>query len=130
MVPAYFDEQGRPKVKIEVSGLWKRGFIDALFDTGHSGELSLPVSILIEIGAPVKGVQLVEYADGRKAYELVFPVLVFIEGEQRTVSATLTGSSQPIAGTQLFNNHKVLIDFIRKQLVIVNDNDASMQGNP
>jgi len=76
---AYFDaKDGNPKVVIEIKGT-KKGVkkqIAALFDTGHSGSLSLPVVDLIEIGAKLSTVGPVEFGDGFSRPQLYFSVKV------------------------------------------------------
>lgn len=114
----YFDEKGRPRIRLRVGGRKLVGTIDALFDTGCSGYLALPVSAAIPLGIELAGVQPVQYADGRIVNELVFWVLIEIDGEKRIIPATLTWGNEALAGISLFRDYFVKIDFKNKKIEI------------
>lgn len=119
---AYFDaKDGNPKVFIEIKGT-KKGVIKqiaALFDTGHSGSLSLPVVDLVEIGAKLSTVGPVEFGDGLSKPQLFFSVKVTVDGIEREVDAMLIENyeaTEAIAGLELFSSHIALINFKKKEI--------------
>lgn len=121
----YFDaKDNNPKVIIEISGT-KDGVkkqIAALFDTGHSGSLSLPIVDLIEIGAKLSSIGEAELADGYKKPLLYFSVKVFMDGEEKEVEASLIDNpetTEAIVGLELFAPYAAAIDFKNKVLKFV-----------
>ena len=89
------------------------------FDTGCSGYLVIPISIAVQLGLELIGVQPVEYADGRITNELVFKVLARINNDLKAVPSTLTGSSQALVGISLFRDYSIKIDFKNKNIEIL-----------
>lgn len=125
----YFDaNDGNPKVVIEISGT-KENFkkqIVALFDTGHSGSLSLPAIDLIEIGAKLSLTGEAELADGYKRPILYFSVKVIIDGVEKEVQASLIdnpNSTEAAVGLELFSPYIAVVDFKNKVLKFVKDKD-------
>lgn len=114
----YFDEKGNPKIKIIIGGRKNSAEIDAIFDTGCSGYLVLPILKAIQLGLELVGVEPVKYADGRIINQFVFGVLVNIDGEQKIVPATLTWSEETLVGISLFRDYSVKIDFKNKEIEI------------
>lgn len=125
----YFDgNDGNPKIVVEVSGTrpdFKKQ-IAALFDTGHSGSLSLPILDLIEIGAKLSSVGEAELADGYKKPLLYFSVKVIIDGEEKEVEASLIDNPEAreaIVGLELFSPYVALVDFKNKVLKFVKEKE-------
>src|SRR5258708_7082368 len=106
---AYFDaKDGNPKIMLEISGTKRKHkkLIPALFDTGHSGSLSLPVLDLIEIGAKLSNIGEVEFANRNKGIVYYFAVTVCIDGKEMDVDAGMIEnpeSAEAIAGMELFS---------------------------
>ena len=118
----YFEPQdGRPRVILKIKGTQKEKQISALFDTGHSGTLSLPFLDLLEIGAELKGISGVKYADGRAGVEYLFSVKVELNGIVKEVKAALIPNpyvKESIAGVELFSPFVVLLDFKNKRVAL------------
>lgn len=118
----YFDSQdGRPRVILKIKGTQKEKTISALFDTGHSGSLSLPFLDLLEIGAELKGISRVNYADGRAGIEYLFSVSVELNGIVKETKAALIPNpyvKEAIAGVELFSPFVVLLDFKNKRIAL------------
>ncbi|MEK7534099.1 MAG: hypothetical protein AAB600_02065 [Patescibacteria group bacterium] len=124
----YFDaEDGKPKVVLSVKGTKrKEKQLTALFDTGHSGSLSLPIFDLIEIGAKLASIGRAQYADGRIGIDYLFSVKVKFNGIEKEVEASMIQNpqvTQAIAGVQLFSPFIALIDFRNKKLNLIKEND-------
>lgn len=125
----YFDAQdGNPKVLLKISGTKKRKGkeIVALFDTGHTGSLSLPVIYLIEIGAKLTAVGQVQYADGNTGTAYYFSVKVEIDNVKKEVEAAMISNpkvTEAIAGLQLFSPYVAFIDFKNQRLRFIKEED-------
>ena len=115
----YFDDKGNPRIKIIIAGRKLTSEIEAFFDTGCSGYLVLPISMAVQLGLELIGIQPTQYADGRISNELVFKVLVKTDGKVGVVPVTLTAGSQALAGIGLFGGHSVKIDFKNKEVEIL-----------
>ncbi len=107
-----------PMVEIEVEGLRGRVSIQALLDTGFSDCLCLPTDIAVELGLPLGGSNLIEYADGRQRKELYFKGQVTFVGVTQTVDIYLTDSDEPLAGMKLLQGCQVLLDIPREKVKI------------
>lgn len=116
---AYFDRQKRPKVNLAVIGRKQTVNITATLDTGFDGFLSLPINIAVSLGLELTGMVEVEYADGRTSRELVFSADVNLDGSTKNVTATLTGGSEALAGTALFNDYEVRFKFRDQKISIL-----------
>lgn len=131
----FFDpNDGNPKVEIEIcgttAGVTKK--IIALFDTGHSGTLSLPVVDLIEIGAKIRACQPVVYASGYTSVVYLFGVDVVIDGIKKEVFASMIenpNSNEAIAGLQLFSPYISLIDFKNKTILFATEEELKKFAN-
>jgi|SRR3989344_6498464 len=125
---SFFDAQdSKPKVVLTVKGTRRKTKeIIALFDTGHTGSLSLPIFDLIEIGAKMTGVGRAQYADGRVGTDYIFSVKVMFDGTEKEVEASMIQNpqvTQPIAGVALFAPFVALIDFKNKKLSLIKEED-------
>lgn len=118
----YFDQSdGNPKVVIEISGARKdyKKQVSALFDTGHSGSLSLPILDLIDIGAQLSNVGEAELANGYPTPVLYFSVTVIVDGIPKQVQASMIDnpkSTEAICGLELFSHYVALVDFKGREL--------------
>ncbi len=117
---AYFDAQdGNPKVVIGIGGTAKKPkkVVAALFDTGHTGSLSLPTLDLISIGAKLSSVSEVEYGNGYLGTVYYFSVKVIIDGVEKMIEAGMIENpkaTEAIAGLELFAPYIAIIDFKRQ----------------
>lgn len=118
---AFFDgKDNSPKVVIKVCGTNKKQKeIIALMDTGHNGSLSLPVLVLIEIGATLSSIEPIQLADNSTVLGYNFSVTVIIDRKRKKVEATLIPDpeeTEAIAGLQLFSPYVTFIDFKNKKI--------------
>ena len=122
-----FDEQnGCPRVYLKIKGTKKEKEIKALFDTGHSGSLSLPLLTLIEIGAELKGISRVSYADGNIGTVYLFSVKVEMNGIKKEVKANLIpnpSATEALVGVELFAPFVVFLDFNNKKMAIIKEGE-------
>lgn len=131
---AFFDGKDKsPKVLLRVCGTNKKEKeIIALVDTGHNGSLSLPVLVLIEIGATLSSVELIQLADNSKTLGYNFSVNVIMDGKERKVEATLIPDpeeTEAIAGLQLFNPYIAFIDFKNQRIMFATEEELERKLN-
>ncbi|MFA5072164.1 MAG: hypothetical protein WC511_07495 [Candidatus Pacearchaeota archaeon] len=125
----YFDaKDGNPKITIEIKGTRRshNKQVTALFDTGHSGSLSLPILDLIEIGAKLSNIGEAILADGYKKPQLYFSVKVIIDGIEKDVEAALIENPEAreaIVGLELFSPYIAVVDFKNKKLDFLTEED-------
>lgn len=127
----YFDaKDGNPKVVLKIEGTndGVEKEIVALFDTGHSGSLSLTTLQLIEVGAKLSSVGIATYADGNSKPCLYFKVKVTIDNIKKEVEAALIDNpeeSEAIAGLELFAPYVSLIDFKNKTIMFIKEEEIA-----
>lgn len=94
-----------------VKGLRAQAKVDAVIDTGFSGDLCLPIEVAIQLGLELCGIELYELADGAIQRANVFKAKVNWFGEGKEVEVILTESSQALIGTGMLVGKKVELDF-------------------
>lgn len=130
----YFDAaDGMVKVVLKIKGTKGAKEITALFDTGHSGTLSLPCLDLIEIGAEISGISDVIYADGRAGSEYIFRgIKVEINGTEKDMEVNMIPNpkiTRAIAGIELFSPYLVILDFDRKRVFFKTNEELKKELN-
>ncbi|OGK09244.1 hypothetical protein A2767_06905 [Candidatus Roizmanbacteria bacterium RIFCSPHIGHO2_01_FULL_35_10] len=116
---AFFDRNGRPKIRLKIKGRKQIEIVESVIDTGFDGFLSLPISIAVTLGLELAGIQKVEYADGRTSKELVFTIEVNFDGNWKKVYTTLTESYEALAGTALLNEYEVRLNFKTQKITFL-----------
>ncbi|MBI3821058.1 MAG: aspartyl protease family protein [Planctomycetes bacterium] len=99
-----------PAVDLEVAGTRGKAKVRAILDTGFTGFLCLPTEVAVQLGLELKGRDTIEYADGTQKQELYFTGKVRFKGATRTVVIFLTDSDEALAGMELLEGCRVLID--------------------
>lgn len=107
----FFDAKNHPKIRLVVGGARQTNLLEAILDTGFDGYLSLPISIAVTLGIELITIIPVEYADGRRSQELVFSVIVNLDGKEETVPTTLTAGAEALVGTSLFAGYVLKLNF-------------------
>ena len=82
--------------------------VDAVVDTGYKGFLTLPSSLVAEMGLPYRGHSEAILADGSVAEFDVYGVTVSWDGSARHVSANAADST-PLLGMSLLDGHDLSI---------------------
>ena len=82
--------------------------IDAVVDTGYNGFLTLPPSVVAELGLPYRGHSEAILADGSVAEFDVYGVTVIWDGSARHISANAADST-PLVGMSLLDRHDLSI---------------------
>ena len=82
--------------------------VDAVMDTGFNRFLTLPTSLVSELGLPFVTSGRVMLADGSEASFEVYEVTVLWDGQPRVVY-TYASDSTPLLGMLLLDNHDLSI---------------------
>ena len=82
--------------------------IEAVVDTGYNGFLTLPPSVVADLGLPYRGHSEAILADGSVAEFDVYGVTVSWDGSARYISANAADSA-PLLGMALLDGHDLSI---------------------
>ena len=83
--------------------------VQAVVDTGFSRFLTLPSSIVTELGLAFRTVDSVRLADGREVTLHLYAVTVLWDGRLRDVDAYLA-DAQPLMGMRLLDGHSLYVE--------------------
>ena len=82
--------------------------IDAVVDTGYNGFLTLPPTVVAELGLAFGGISRATLADGSVVAFDVYDVTVIWDGIARYISASAADST-PLVGMSLLDRHDLSI---------------------
>jgi clan AA aspartic protease len=105
------NELGEAIIQLAVKGLRTQAKVDAVIDTGFSGDLCLPIQVAIQIGLELCGVEFYELADGSIQRTNVFRAKVEWFEEEKEVEVILTESRSALIGTGMLIGKKLEMDF-------------------
>ena len=91
---------------------------DAVIDTGYSGYLTLPPTIVNEMGLPYAGFVHALLADGSRTPFDLYRVTVSWDGMPRQIDA-YESNSIPLVGMAMLNGHNLNIDVQRGGRVVI-----------
>ena len=83
--------------------------VNAVVDTGFTRFLTLPPTMVAELGLGFRGVNRVILADGSEATLEVYGVTVMWDGQPREIVAYLSDTT-PLIGMSLLHRHNLNID--------------------
>ena len=86
--------------------------VDAVIDTGFTGNLTLPLTIVRELELPATPRVRTTLADGRRVRFRAYTVTVLWDGRPRQISA-LQVNTTPLVGMALLEWHNLNIDVER-----------------
>ena len=92
--------------------------IEAVVDTGYSGFLTLPATLVAELGLPFAYVGWAFLANDDEVSFDVHDVTVLWDGEPRYIKADATGSA-PLVGMQLLDGHDLNVQVKRGGSVVI-----------
>jgi len=114
----YVDDQLQPKVKLKTKGMRKAVEIEAVVDTGFSGDLCLPLTVATQLGLELWGDQFAELADGSIKRDILFLGIVVWENKEKAVEISLTESEETLIGSGLLEKQRLTIDYADKVVMI------------
>ena len=83
--------------------------MDAVIDTGYSEYLTLPPTVMTELGLPFVGFMRASLADGSEVLFNLYAVTVLWDGDPMDVNA-YESNSIPLVGMALLQGHNLNID--------------------
>ena len=83
--------------------------VDAVVDTGFTRFLTLPQTMVAELGLGYRGVNRVILADGSETTLEVYSVTVLWDGQPRVVVAYASDTT-PLVGMSLLHRHNLNVD--------------------
>ncbi len=111
MIEGRINELREAVLELVVTGLRAQARVDAVIDTGFSGDLCLPIETAIQLGLELCGIEFYELADGVIQRANVFKAKVEWFSEEKEIEVILTESSQALVGTGMLVGKKVELDF-------------------
>lgn len=93
-----------PRVTLTLLGAAGRAEVEFVIDTGYTGTLTLPSSLLSVVGAALEGVRVIQLADGTQRRAPFYGVRIDWDGRLESVRATLL-DDEPLIGIGLLREH-------------------------
>lgn len=110
-----FFKFGSPMIKI----IFEDNNIVALLDTGFTGEIMLPESLISELNLKQIGVPEYIGASGEIKQTKVFKAEIQFFGKNREIDVLSTEANFSLAGMELFHNCKILIEMNRDLVEVI-----------
>lgn len=92
------------------SALGERVPLNVMVDTGFTGSLSLPMSVVSRLGLVKIGSDSVQFGDGRVLSADLYELDIEWDGIRRTVYADAFGA-ELLVGTELLRDYELLVQF-------------------
>ena len=92
--------------------------VDAVIDTGYSGSLSLPPSLVAELELPYVLSSKATLADGTEVDFSVYSVTALWDSRLRRIEADAVGSA-PLVGMSLLYTHTLNIEVVEGGRVVI-----------
>jgi len=107
-------------VRITVAGHTdQHNDVEALIDTGFTGELLLPLRLAVPLGLRLVGVSRVQLADGSISQQMLFSASIGWGSVLREVTVNVVdGTDVPLIGGGLLDGYVLHVNFEQKQLTI------------
>ncbi len=83
--------------------------LEGVIDTGYSGFLTLPPTLVGELGLPFGTIGQATLADGREATFGVHSVTVLLDGQSKDVDVCVSETA-PLVGMRLLDGYSVCVD--------------------
>lgn len=112
------DDSNQLWVTLTVAGEHSQSQIEALLDTGFTGEIQLPLQIAVPLGLKLAGVAPFRLADGELKHFMLFSASIHWGTKLRTVTATVVDTDTPLIGGGLLHGYVLVVDFDKRQLTI------------
>ncbi len=95
-------------IELEIVGVDRLERIDAIIDTGFTGELMLSGDLIDRLEIPRVGELPITLGDGSEVYVSLYLAIVVWHGEKRIVQALRTDSNSLVGMSLLFGNRLIL----------------------
>ncbi len=121
--------EGRVNVALEAvttlriegpSGQWQE--VEAVIDTGYSGFLTLPISLVKDFGLAFFNKAIAVLADGTQGHFDVYDAVVVWGGQSRPKEVDATDGA-PLLGMQMLYSHSLNVEVVEGGRVVVQELD-------
>ena len=109
-------------IELEIVSVNYTEKIEALIDTGFTGELTLPSDLIERLGLPRIGELPITLGDGQIVDVEMYLTIVLWHGEERIVQALCT-DGKPLIGMSLLYGNRLTLD-------VVTDGEVSIESLP
>ena len=92
--------------------------VEAVVDTGFNGYLTLPQTLVAELGLPFRNRSAATLANGSEETFDVYGVTVLWNGQHRYVNADAVGM-EPLAGMLLLDAHSLYVEGVEGGRVVI-----------
>ena len=100
-----------PTATVQIIGSRGSVTLDAIIDTGFDGDLSIPITIAVNLGLELEGEEYFELADGTQTRELLFAGRASLAGRVRKAHILVSKSQDTLVGTRLLSGCELSISF-------------------
>ena len=107
-----------PRIALRVSGETGSEIVDFIIDTGFDGDITLPISVLTQIGASESHIERRKLASGPAFDCRIFAATVELNNEDRQMEAVLLDGA-PLFGTQPMLGGSLHVELIEGAEVVV-----------
>lgn len=121
------DDRNRLWVTITVTGNQGQQQIEALIDTGFTGELLLPLSIAVPLGLTLAAVGSYKLADGSTSRQMLFSASVAWGSSKKLATVNVVDTDDALMGGGFLHGYLLVVDFEKKTLIIKEPNTDEPQ---
>lgn len=118
MIDGEVNDALEPVIEIGLVGGERTAVIEAIVDTGFSGQLCLSKRYLAELDLAPKFVERYELANGEVIVEDVYGGTIAFDGQERDVDLILTDSQDTLVGAELLGEYELRINYVAKAVRI------------
>lgn len=114
------DSGGRALLRVSVKALGPSSGtqLEAWIDTGFTGELVLPQSVVSALGLPQSGTVGAELGDGSDVVMKTYTCLIEWFGQQKQIEVVGNDGQHPLLGVGLLREHRLTVDYPSRTLRI------------
>ena len=111
----YLDAQNNPHLKLKIFlSSWER--VDCLIDSGFSGGIALPISMLSALKQKPIAYQEYELADGSFTNFSVYKARVRFKGVNKEATLLFTKSKEGLVGIEFLTGFRLVLDLKKFQI--------------
>lgn len=122
------DDRNQLWVKITVVGKHGQQEVEALIDTGFTGELQLPLHVAVPLGLSLAGAATYQLADGSLCKQMLFSASVVWGTTTRLITVNVVDTDTALIGGGLLHGYFLGVDFEKKSLIIKEPYSDEPQG--
>ena len=114
----YFDDRYQPKLDIYLLAKRQKIKVEALIDTGFSGELCLPKSLICGLDLKLIDTTLAELANGDLVEFNIYKIKIIWDNKVKEAAVFDTNSEEALIGTGLLSDKLLIVNFANQQITI------------